>query len=364
MLAAMVFTAVAALVFLSALAVGTNDAMIRNSVGLFSGHIAGDNIPAEYALHLANMKGVKHVLSRRQRPAWLYKGDNKNFIVLMGIRPDLEKKAAALWKKTVDGRFPEPGEASVYLSEFESRRLNVKVGETVHIRFDDGTPEIELKVCGTYRTGISFLDQGIAFCPVGVFPSPGSSMSVAVFLEEGIDAEKLLQKNAHRVGGMDLKTWSQFMPDLKQLIDLNHVSMGIVMILVFCIVSMGISCAFIIFIIKNLREHGIMKAMGIAPYESAILILTQVMLLTVFASSAGTMAGALAVLGFGHMGIDLTSFTSYNPYFVVSGIIYPRLTVYSLALPSFLAILFGCLGALWPMVYVIRSRAADVLRSI
>ncbi len=36
----MVITAVAALVFLSALAVGTNDAMIRNSTGLFSGHIS------------------------------------------------------------------------------------------------------------------------------------------------------------------------------------------------------------------------------------------------------------------------------------------------------------------------------------
>ena len=36
-LAFMVVTAVAALVFLSALAIGTNDAMIRNSTGLFSG---------------------------------------------------------------------------------------------------------------------------------------------------------------------------------------------------------------------------------------------------------------------------------------------------------------------------------------
>jgi len=363
-LAAMVFTAVAALVFLSALAVGTNDAMIRNSVGLFSGHITGDNIPAADVPHISNIKGVKYVLPRWQRPAWLKNRENKNYVILMGIRPDLEKKAAALWKKTVDGRFPEAEEASIYLSEFESRRLNVKVGDTVHIRFDDGSPEIELKACGTYRTGISFLDQGIAFCPADVFPSAGGTMSVAVFLEEGIDAEKFMKKNAHLASGMNLKTWSQFMPDLKQLIDLNHVSMGIVMILVFCIVSMGISCAFIIFIVKNMREHGIMKAMGIAPYESALLILTQVMLLTGFASLSGTMTGALAVAGFGRVGIDLTSFTSYNPYFVVSGIIYPRLTFYSVVLPSFLAILFGCLGALWPMVYVIRSRAADVLRSI
>ena len=44
-LGVMVFTAVTALVFLSSLAVGTNDAMIRNSVGLFAGHISGQDLP-------------------------------------------------------------------------------------------------------------------------------------------------------------------------------------------------------------------------------------------------------------------------------------------------------------------------------
>ena len=40
----MILSAVTALVFLSALAVGTNDAMIRNSVRLFSGHITAEDL--------------------------------------------------------------------------------------------------------------------------------------------------------------------------------------------------------------------------------------------------------------------------------------------------------------------------------
>ena len=46
-LAFMVVSAVASLVFLSSLAVGTNDAMIRNSTELFAGHIIGTDIPRE-----------------------------------------------------------------------------------------------------------------------------------------------------------------------------------------------------------------------------------------------------------------------------------------------------------------------------
>ncbi len=154
------------------------------------------------------------------------------------------------------------------------------------------------------------------------------------------------------------------MPDLKQLIDLNWVSMGIVMLLVFGIVSLGISCAFVIFILKNLREHGIMKAMGVLPTETAWLVLWQVVVLTLVASLAGLAAGAAAVAAFARVGIDLTAFTSHNQYFAVSGVIYPRLTLYSVLLPPLLALVFGKLAAVWPAIFVIRSRAADILRSI
>ena len=45
-LSVMVVTAVATLIFLSALAVGVKDAMLRNTVGLFSGHVTGYDLPA------------------------------------------------------------------------------------------------------------------------------------------------------------------------------------------------------------------------------------------------------------------------------------------------------------------------------
>ena len=44
-LSSMVIAAVATLILLSALAMGVNDAMILNSVGLYSGHISGLALP-------------------------------------------------------------------------------------------------------------------------------------------------------------------------------------------------------------------------------------------------------------------------------------------------------------------------------
>lgn len=62
------------------------------------------------------------------------------------------------------------------------------------------------------------------------------------------------------------------MPDLTELIDLNRISMGFVMILVLGVVSFGTACAFAIFIISNIREYGIMKAMGVTSKETVALI--------------------------------------------------------------------------------------------
>ena len=155
------------------------------------------------------------------------------------------------------------------------------------------------------------------------------------------------------------------MPDLQQLIDLEYLAMGIVMILVFGVVSLGIACAFVIFILKNLREYGIMRAMGVTPPEITLLIVIEVMLMNLAASFIGVLVGTMAVFIAGKTGgIDLTAFTSHNRYFAVSGVIFPRLTFYSLCLPPILSFLFSLASSIWPAVLMARKKAAEVLRIV
>jgi ABC-type lipoprotein release transport system permease subunit len=152
------------------------------------------------------------------------------------------------------------------------------------------------------------------------------------------------------------------MPDLRQLIDLNYVSMSMVTVLVFGVVSLGIACAFVIFIMKHVREFGIMKAMGVTAGEMMRLIMMEILLMNLAASLAGILAGTAAVLLVGSTGIDLTAFTSHNRYFAVSGMIYPRLTAFSLWSPPALALVFSLGSAIWPALLVARKKAADILK--
>ncbi len=360
----MVISAVASLVFLASLAIGTNDAMIRNSTGLFSGHISGSDIPPESDTSLLTLPGVEHVLVRRQQRFLLWAGENIEPVLLMAVNPLQEKQSTALWKKTVSGRYLKPGEDGIYINQETAERLQVPVGGQVHL---GNAPRDRLKtltVVGVYKTGISLLDQGLAFCPVDVFPLPDGLITTAVFLQDGSPTGDILQQYRRLIPSGKFQAWPEFMPDLKQLIDLNFVCMAIVMILVFALVSVGISCAFLIFTLKNLREHGIMKTMGIMPVDTVLLLVSQIGLLTLCAAALGIIAGMAAVLLFSQTGIDLTSLTSQNRYFAVSGIIYPRLTPANLLTPPLLAIVFGLAAALWPSLYIIRKSPADILRSV
>ncbi len=362
-LAFMVSSAVAALVFLSSLAVGTNDAMIRNSTGLFSGHIAAGMLQ-ESDIPLLQAAGVERVLVRRQQQVLLEKNQILEPLILLGIDPDQEKEGTAFWKKTVAGRYPNVGEDTIFLGPATAKRLALIVGDGVNLTNRLGIPLKTLTVVGIYKTGITVLDQGLAFCPTEALPLGESELSAALFLAAGIPAETIVARYRQAVPTATFAAWPEFMPDLKQLIDLEYICMAIVIILVFAIVAVGISCTFLIFTLKNLREHGIMKAMGLLSGDTALLVVTQIGLLTFFAATLGTLTGTLIVAAFAQIGIDISAFTSHNQYFAVSGILYPRLTGWALFTPPCVAVIFGLAAAIWPIVYITGKNPADILRSV
>lgn len=364
-LSLMLLTAVATLIFLSALAVGISDAMIRNSVSLYSGHISGFALPQALKRENLFVEGVTNVLKRLSRYGILSNEGRIETVVLIGIDPLEELKSAAIWKKTLKGKYLKGRERAVFLSRPLAEKLDVEPGEDLRFSSGPGAASTRFTVSGIYQTGIDQLDRSIAFCPLAVIPAGAETWSAAIFLEEGADPESVISIYHRALSEeYDFKSWAELMPDLKQLVDLNYISMGFVTVLVFGVVSLGIACAFVIFILKNLREYGIMKAMGATPGEMALLIVAEVILMNLAACFIGVLVGVLAVFVVGKTGIDLTAFTSHNRYFTVSAVIFPRLTFYSLGLPPALAFLGSLAAAIWPAVLVARRKAADVLRIV
>lgn len=362
-LALMVTVSVATLIFLSALAIGVNDTMIQNSTSLHSGHITAIDLPITISQDSLKIDGTTHVLKRTMISGTLLNQRHAHPIRLIGVDPTAEEKVTVVSKKIVEGRYLQGDEKAIYLSNTIAQKLKVRSGGTLMFRPEHSAIPFELTVAGTYHVGIDAFDRELSFFPYMALPFQTPTWSAAIFLKDGYDPSTIIteyRRNFPAVTGFT--SWKEMMPDLSQLIELNYLSMNIVMVLVFGVVAIGIASAFVVFIVKALREYAIMKVMGVTPVELSFLILSKVMLMNLAACTLGTILGVLAVSLVGHSGIDLGQWTSYNRYFIVSAIIFPRLTIYSLMAPPILSIIFSMAAAIWPIVLVYRKKTADILR--
>jgi ABC-type lipoprotein release transport system permease subunit len=346
--------------------VGVKDAMLRNTVGLFSGHVTGYDLPDSIQIEDLMVPGVETVLKRVYLPGVLSGGGFAQPLVLCGIDPVREAERTALKKKIIEGRYPLPGQPEILISRDVSETLGVRIEDRLRFLVQPAGNPIEFSVSGIYHTGLDALDREMAFSPLKMIPAEGTPWSAAVFLTGGVTVDAILKLyREHWPVAVRFESWETQMPDLRQLIDLEAISMAIVILLVFGVVAIGIACSFVIFIIRNMREYGIMKAMGVTTAEMSALIVAKVTLMNLVACSVGLLMGMLAVLVVAHTGgIDISAFTSHNRYFAVSGVIVPRLTAFSLWAPPATSLLFSLLAAVWPAVMVARKKAADILRLI
>lgn len=221
----MVFSSVAMLIFLSAIAAGINDAMIRNSVGLFSGHLSGQDLPDTIGREDLIVDGVAQVLKRFKTRCILDHAGHRDMITLYGVTPSRERITTFLHRKTSQGRFPRDNAQEIYISEMTARNLQAGVGDTIMIQVNDGPSPLSSTICGIYTTGMEKFDRNVAITPVTGFITATMPWQAAVFLAGGGTSKEVMTAYTDRGWGSFFSTWEALMPDLSQLIDLNHVAM-------------------------------------------------------------------------------------------------------------------------------------------
>ena len=122
-LSLMVLLSVATLIFLSSMAVGVNDAMVRNSVSLYSGHVSGFDLAMDLEPASLMKNGVATVVKRVEIQGLLQQHDRFEWITLIASDPTAEIGSTALWQKIVAGRYPQVGKAEILVSQYLAERL-------------------------------------------------------------------------------------------------------------------------------------------------------------------------------------------------------------------------------------------------
>ncbi|WP_320044594.1 FtsX-like permease family protein [uncultured Desulfobacter sp.] len=352
--------AIGTLVFIISLANGISDIMIINSTGMYSGQISGSDLPSRIRPAELKKPFVKAVLQRFQIPGTVIHQDKKRPLDIVAIYPDQEKAHSFFYKKVIAGRFLLKGKKEILLNLETAERIGSRPGDTIIGQIGDH--QYKLKVAGIFQTGVDSLDRALAFCPVFESLILPETWQAAIFIKRGTDLSSAMSDFSRSGFKVDrFKPWTQLMPDLTQLLELNDVCVNILVFIVLGVVSLGCAGSFAIFVVSRIKEYGVLRAMGVTGLETGILIYLQVVLMNVIASAVGVLAGMLAVWSFGRSGIDLSVWTSHNRYFAATALIFPRLSIGAVSIPPAVSLGFCFIAAAWPIWLVVSQKTCDII---
>ncbi|MCE5327344.1 MAG: ABC transporter permease [Planctomycetaceae bacterium] len=355
--------AVACLVVLDAIMEGVGDAMIRNSVAAAGGHVtltptAAHAADETVAATVRRWSGVSEALPRRTQAAMLTAGRSSAAVTLVGVVP-AERNWSVVAAKIIRGGFPRGGGAILIGSDLADR-LGAAVGDPVQAAAADGTGRT-FTVCGVFRTHLPHLDAQLALADLDdVAPA---QQSVNIFLADPYAAPATAARAAGELAVLATQ-WQNDLPELAGLIALNRFSMNVVLGLALLILAFGISNNVFQGVSQRRRELSILRAMGLTGRGVMAIVLGETMLMAAVAAVIGAAVGIAATLLWARWGLDLSPWTSGNPHFLISAVVYPRLTGGGVIAPMAVACACGFLAALAPARRAGRSTITQGLRML
>lgn len=197
------------------------------------------------------------------------------------------------------------------------------------------------------RTGIYMMDK--AFRELMVLPEGAHEIAV-MRPDRTMDLDAATLTVAGFAPGYETLSWRELKPVIARILDLADSQMIIMVIITYTAVAMLVLNAMLMSVFERIRELGIMKAMGVTPWQLMLLIYAETFI-QVFV--AGVLAGVFGVAlsrYFEHNGIDLSSLAEGASFggVAVDPIWKAYLTADSVVIPIIFLFIIAFVAVLYP----------------
>ena len=151
---------------------------------------------------------------------------------------------------------------------------------------------------------------------------------------------------------------------VKQLIGFQDVFLGIMLMLVFLVVALGILNIMLMSVFERTKELGVIRALGLRPIQMVLLIIFESIALASIASALGVGLGLLMDAYLVYVGIDLSSLMNDISFSGITFISHMYGYVRTEAVVSTVVGLFliTVLASLWPAVRAARLQPVEAMR--
>ena len=320
-----VFIAVILALIMRSLQLGAYQRMIDNVVSFYSGHIQihkngfwdEQNLDNSFVLDdtlntiLKREKDISNWVPRLESFALASAEDLTKGAMVVGIDPVRENRLTHLSDKIIVGKYLEPGDNEILITEGLAEHLKINSNDTLIIL---GQGYHGVSAAGKYRIKgiIKFpspqLNDAMIYLPLAaaqnLYGTGERLTSIAISIKAKKDATVIsdlirLQLNSKKFEVMD---WKQMMPEMVQLIEVDNAGGIITISILYMIIAFGIFGTILMMLAERKHEFGILTAIGMKKTQLTVVVIMEILML----SCLGIIAGIIA-------GIPIISYFHQNP---------------------------------------------------
>jgi len=379
------------MIFLGALMRGMETEMVRNSISTLTGSIQIHHREYRNDPVVENcMDGIdklNQALSTSLDPGILWakrvrvnaiasNARHTGGVTLVGIEPEKEAKISFIGKAMISGRYlTSEDKNKIIVGRAFLKKFNTKINNKLILMSQDTQKEIASKafrIVGVFSAESEAVEKQFIFIPLlqaAKMLKMGDSISeVSIMLprlditgkKETLAAKRLtaaIADDTYRV-----ETWQQLLPMMKAYLEMSGFFLYIWYVVVFVAMGFGIVNTSLMAIFERMREFGLMKALGMRPFQIIKGVVTETFFLLVIGILAGNILGFLSVAAISKNGIDLSALAAGAQMWGIPRKLYPEIWAQDVAVAGLVVLALGLLVSLYPAFKAARFTPTQAMR--
>ncbi len=170
--------------------------------------------------------------------------------------------------------------------------------------------------------------------------------------DRGTDLDKATRDVKRIASEYETMNWKDLKPVIARILDLADAQMIIMVSITYIAVAMIVLNAMLMSVFERIRELGIMKAIGVTPWQIIIMVYVETLVQLVMASVTAFILGTAASLYFQNNGIDLSALAGGASFggVAMDPIWKARITANALLIPIEFLFIIALPAVLYPAV--------------